>query len=148
MSIYLILKHAHSGIRWILLILLIFAVFNTIGKLLSRGKFTKGLRILAVMTMSFAHIQLLLGAALYFISPKVKFDSSGISSAAPRFYTLTHPAFMLIAIVLLTIGYMQAKRAKYDQVRLSRLFIFYLIALILILIAIPWPWRALGGGWF
>lgn len=147
--IYLILKHAHSGVRWILLILLIFTVFRTIGKLLSRGKFSNGFRILAVTTMSFAHIQLLLGLALYFISSKVEFNSKALSSATPRFFTIFHPTFMIIAIALITIGYIQSKKAKTDQVKLVRLFIFYLIALILILIAIPWPWRTFASaGWF
>ncbi len=49
---------------------------------------------------------------------------------------------MLIAIILITIGYRKAKVGNAKGV-----FTYYLIALLLMLAAIPWPFRALGAGW-
>ena len=55
---------------------------------------------------------------------------------------------MLIAIVLITIGYSRSKRAT-DAVAKQRLIgIFYGLGLLLILASIPWPFRIAGAGWF
>jgi uncharacterized membrane protein YwaF len=68
--------------------------------------------------------------------------------AASRFYTMEHISMMIIAIVLITIGMMRAKRAKSETKYFWSIFLFYLIALILILSAIPWPGGKFVGGWF
>jgi len=66
-----------------------------------------------------------------------------------RFYSVEHLAGMLIAIILITIGYSSAKRLKEDRLKFKKIFTFYLIGLILILASIPWPFRSeLGGSWF
>jgi membrane protein DedA with SNARE-associated domain len=66
-----------------------------------------------------------------------------------RFYGLEHFAGMLIAVILITIGYSKSKRAKTATEKFKPIKIFYLIGLIIILASIPWPFRAnLGGAWF
>jgi hypothetical protein len=56
---------------------------------------------------------------------------------------------MLIAVVLITIGYSKSKRANTAVEKFKPIKIFYLIGLIIILASIPWPFRAnLGGAWF
>lgn len=143
-SLYNIMVSAHSGIRWLLLLFLLIALFQTFSR---RGKFgdikeTKSVLIAFIFT----HIQLLLGLILFFMSPKVQFGSSTMSSSLFRFFTVEHSLLMLIAIVLITLGYTRSKRAPKP---FNVVFNFYLIALILILVGIPWPFReALGAGWF
>ncbi|GAB3781238.1 cytochrome B [Spirosoma horti] len=140
------LVHAHSGLRWIALVLLLAAVVVAIGKWQGRSGYTDGNRKLYLFTLIAVHTQLLLGLALFFISPKVNF--SLISEKLYRFYTVEHTAGMLIAIILITIGYSRSKRAT-DAITKQRLIgIFYGIGLLLILASIPWPFRIIGANWF
>lgn len=140
------LVHAHSGLRWIALVLLVAAVVVAISKWQGRSGYTDGNRKLYLFTLIAVHTQLLIGLVLYFISPKV--DFSQMSDKLYRFYTVEHTTGMLIAIVLVTIGYSRSKRAT-DAVNKQRLVgIFYGIGLLLILASIPWPFRIPGAGWF
>ena len=140
------LVHAHSGLRWIALVLLVAAVVVAIGKWQGRSGYTDGNRKLYLFTLIAVHTQLLLGLALFFISPKVNF--SYLSEKLYRFYTVEHTAGMLIAIILVTIGYSRSKRAT-DAVTKQRLIgVFYGIGLLLILASIPWPFRIIGAHWF
>ena len=139
---YSALVHSHSGLRWILLILLIMTIFSVFGKRSGKSPFTDGDRKLSLFTMIAAHLQAVLGLGLYFMSKKVEFSGNTMSNPVFRFFTMEHTLMMLIAIILITIGYGHAKKANAKGV-----FMYYLIALVLILAAIPWPFRALGAGW-
>jgi len=142
------LKHAHSGIRWIFLALLIYAVINAFIKWRGNTTFTEGDRKLGLFTFIFSHVQLLLGLGLYFISPKVGSMSSEVmKNATARFYTVEHISMMLLAIILISVGYIGTKKAADSAKKFKKTFIFFLIALLLILVAIPWPPRH-GAAWF
>lgn len=139
------LVHAHSGLRWIALILLLASVVVAISKWQGRSGYTEGNRKLYLFTLIAVHTQLLIGLILYFISPKVNFGL--MSEKLYRFYTVEHTTGMLIAIVLITIGYSRSKRAT-DNVTKQRLIaILYGLGLLLILASIPWPFRIPGAGW-
>lgn len=140
------LVHAHSGLRWIALLLLIVSVFTAFTKWQSRGGFTDGNRKLYLFTLISVHLQLVLGLVLYFISPKVNF--SMMSDKLYRFYSAEHITGMLIAIILVTIGYSRSKRATDPTQKQQLVAIFFGLGLILILSFIPWPFRNLGAGWF
>ena len=142
------LKHAHSGIRWIFLALLIYAVVNAFLKWRAKKAFTEADRKVNLFTFITSHIQLLSGLGLYFISPKVgAMNGEVMKNAMARFYTVEHISMMLLAIILISVGYIRAKKATESSDKFKRTFIFYLIALVLILAAIPWPPR-FGAGWF
>jgi len=142
------LKHAHSGIRWIFLALLIYAVVNALLKWRGGKTYTEGDRKVGLFTFITSHIQLLLGLGLYFISPKVGSMSAEVmKNATARFFTVEHISMMILAIILISIGYSSAKRAVDSGAKFKKTFIFYLIALILVLVAIPWPPRH-GAAWF
>lgn len=140
---YNILLHAHSGLRWLVLIALIVALFQTYTRRGTTGNImeTKSVLITFILT----HIQLLVGLILYFISPKVMFGANTMSNSMLRFFTVEHFAGMIIAIVLITMGYTKAKKA---ELPFNKAFNYYIAAFILILISIPWPFRELGAGWF
>ncbi|MEP2772760.1 MAG: cytochrome B [Fulvivirga sp.] len=144
---YDILRHAHSGLRWLVLIALLVAIVSAFSK---KGKspYTAGDKKLALIALIFTHLQLVIGFILYFISPKVVFDGAAMKDSVLRFYLVEHMALMLVAIVLITIGYSKAKRLTDDSKKFAKIGWFYLIGLILILISIPWPFRNLGGSWF
>ena len=96
-----ILKYTHSGLRWVVLALLIGAIINAIaGKSRTYEKKDKMLNLFAMVSL---HIQLLLGLVLYFTSPRVKFFDGWMKDASFRFYGMEHILMMVIAIALLVI---------------------------------------------
>jgi hypothetical protein len=139
-----ILKHAHSGFRWVVLILLITAIVTAFSKKKAGSPMKSEDKKLPLFTLIATHIQLILGIILYFISPYVVFAADTMKDSLKRFYTVEHILLMLIAIILITIGYSKGKKTA----SWKPIFTYYLIGLILILISIPWPFRGLNAGWF
>jgi membrane protein DedA with SNARE-associated domain len=145
---YKMLVHSHSGLRWILIALLIAAIFNALTRWLGAKEHREKDRKLALFAMVFAHIQLLLGLILYVISPKVIFAAESMKVAITRFFLAEHITVMLVAIALITIGYVKAKKAVEDDKKFRRVFVYYLAGFVLMMIAIPWPFYNYGAGWF
>ena len=143
-----ILKHAHSGLRWLVLAALILAILNAVGKTNGSKPFTDKDRKLGLFGLIFTHTQFLLGLILYFISSKVVFSGAAMKDSVLRFYLVEHLSIMVIAVVLITIGYSKSKRAQSDGKKFKSILVFYLIGLLLIIAGIPWPFRQLGAGWF
>ena len=63
-----------------------------------------------------------------------------------RFFAIEHFVGMIVAIILIHIGYSYAKKDVPDAVKHKRAFLFYGLALLIILIFIPWPFREVGAG--
>lgn len=138
------LLHSHSGLRWIVLILIIITVINAITVMNGSKVLSARDKKMSLFALIATHLQAVLGIALYFMSPKVQFSENTMSNGMLRFFTMEHTLMMLIAIILVTIGNSMAKKGN-----AKRVFWYYLIALLVILAAIPWPFRTeLGGGWF
>lgn len=142
------LIHFHSGWRWILLLFLVFALINSWTKWRGNKSFTAQDLKMNLYAMSAAHLQLIVGLVLYFMSSKVQFVSGMMKDKVMRFYAVEHITLMLIAVILITIGYAKSKRALTDTNRFKLGFYYFLGALILIFLGIPWPWQELGGSWF
>ena len=140
-----IINHLHSGLRWVTLILLIWAIANAFSAI----NFEKKHKMVNLFAMVTLHIQLVIGLIQYFTSAKVQFSEGWMKEPLLRFYGMEHLAGMLLAIILITIGYSKAKRKENDADKFKVIRLFYSIGLIIILLSIPWPFRAnLGGGWF
>ncbi|MCO5238320.1 MAG: hypothetical protein M9933_18845 [Chitinophagaceae bacterium] len=135
---YSIIRQAHSGIAYLLLAALIVSVIYALA---SRKKtFTAGGRKIALTGLIFAHLQLLLGLILYFISPLgvSNFSGEAMKDRLSRLYVMEHPLTMIIAIILITIGYSRIKKQTTDRKKYNSMIIYYGIALILALAVIPW----------
>ncbi|MDX1444831.1 hypothetical protein [Lishizhenia sp.] len=145
-----ILVSAHSGLRYIALLLLVIAVVNAIGNK-TKGEYLKKDKMINLFTMIIMHIQLLMGLVLY-VNFWISKVPAGAAMKMPfRFYTVEHIFMMIIAIVLITVGRKKAEKeglAGFNKHRLIRNF--YGIALLLIFFAIPWPFlrEGIGAGWF
>lgn len=140
-----ILKHAHSGLRWVVLILMLLAIVNS---LISRN-YEKKHKMINLFAMISLHTQLLIGLGLYFYSDKVSFATGWMKTPMFRFYGMEHLLGMIVAIVLVTIGRKIAEKQSTDIVKHKKIRTFYTIALVIIIASIPWPFRtALGGAWF
>lgn len=149
-DIYSLLVHLHSIGRWIILLLLLIAIFNSLvaGQ---RPWIRTDARTGTILTI-FADLMFLIGVSLWYFGPKgYKYiESMGMSAVMKdsyaRFFAIEHITMMLIAIILIHIGKAQAKKAISDKAKHKRTLLFYLIALIIILISIPWPFRTAGAG--
>lgn len=144
---YPFLVHFHSGFRWILLVTLIWAIIRVAGKLSGNHSFTDKDKKMPLFAFISCHIQLLVGLILYFISPKVIFSAEALKNATSRFFLVEHTTTMLLAIIIISVGYIMAKKVAPEKKAFSRIFWAYLIGLILILIGIPWPFMGYGTGW-
>lgn len=146
------LKHAHSGLRWIVLFLIAFAIISAYSGWKGNKEYTGSHKKIHLFSMIGLHIQVLIGLVLYFLNfgAKVNFSDIGEETGIIRFFTVEHLTAMLIAAVIFTIGYSKAKRLSNDNMKFKTIFIFYTIALVIIFLAIPWPfsiWAKYGGGW-
>src|SRR5690606_35315229 len=97
-------------------------------------------RKMALLGLICAHLQLVVGLIIYFVSPLGIKGASGeaMKISTARLYFLEHPLMMLIAIVLITVGYSRAKKLTVPRKQSGTVLPTYLIALVLILSRIPW----------
>lgn len=145
------MEHLHSSLRYLIVLFLISSIVISFTKWRGKKSFTKGDKMTYLMTLIFCHIQLIVGFVLFFMKNYHKnFSQMGAAMKTPllRFFTIEHTLVMLVAIVLITIGYSSAKRATNETVKHKKTFIFYLIGFILIMVSIPWPFRGFGNDWF
>lgn len=147
-ALYKALQASHSGFRWIALILLVLTVVQYLIKWQNSADYQKKDKTIYTIALSLMHLQLLIGIALYFVSPKVQFGAETMSVRILRFFTVEHAFLMIAAVVLFTIGSAKIKKKDESVAKFKTGFIFSLITLLLILIGIPWPFQALGAGWF
>jgi hypothetical protein len=152
-DLYSILLHVHSIGRWILLLLLVIAIFNSL--IAGKRPFIKSDARTGLLLTIVADTMLLVGLILWYWGPKgynLIAAAGGMSNAMKdpitRFYGVEHITAMIIAIVLIHLGKAQSKKAISDKVKHSRTVIFYTIALLVILLSVPWPFRDIAGGWF
>lgn len=143
--------HIHSLLRYVILLLLLITILKSFSGWFGKKQYLPGDKKLALFTLITAHLQLVLGLVLYFISPNVKQGMADMGAAMKdpglRFWTVEHIGMMIIAIILITLGYSLAKRGKEDEAKHKRTAIFFLLALVVIFLAIPWPWSAVARGW-
>lgn len=136
------MKTIHSYWAYIVLAILIFTVVNAIIGLTQKKEFKdKDLR-LGLFTLIVSHIQLLIGLAWYFMSPwykALKEDAASVmGDKSLRLLAVEHPITMILAIVLITIGWSKHKKKTEDTAKFKTFAIFYGLALLLILSRIPW----------
>lgn len=134
------LLHLHSFMAYLVLLGLIISIVFAFMGMSGNRPFTDKDRKMGLMGLIPAHLQWVIGVILYFVSPRgINLATEGfMKESIQRLYVLEHPLTMIIAVVLITVGYARAKRLQDDKKRFSSIAIFYSIALILILIRIPW----------
>jgi signal transduction histidine kinase len=145
------LNHLHSSFRYLVLLFIVLAIVDAIIGLTSGKSYKKQSKLFALLGLITSHIQLVVGLALYFMGGRglnVILTAEGfMKSSELRFYAVEHISMMLIAIVLVTVGYSKAKRIESSKKKFRTILIFYGIALVLIFIMIPWPFMRSFGSW-
>ncbi|HEU4717673.1 MAG TPA: cytochrome B [Bacteroidia bacterium] len=144
-----ILAHIHSGLRWIVLILMLAAIFMAFSGMNGGKPFNRKPALFALISV---HTQLLIGIILYILMMNsLNWDfSAAKNDPVLRFFTMEHITGMLLAIALITVGHSRAKRGDTDKKKWKSIAIFYTIGLVLMLGAIPWPFmqKFHSLGWF
>lgn len=144
---YPFLLALHSLIRWFVLAGLLFAIYRSYRGWLGNKPFTKTDHITRVAAATTAHVQLVVGLWLYFISPVVNYFLHNFGQAVHirqiRFFGMEHVTMMLIAITLITIGSAKAKRKTSDDAKFRTMAIWFTIALVIIFTSIPWSFSPL-----
>jgi len=148
MSLYEILVYIHSGIRWLIILFMILSLLLSFRGWKSEDSFSLNKFKFFRYTVMIIHLQLVIGVALYVLSPKVLLTNNTMSSPLLRFYTVEHFLLMIIAIILVTVGLLTVRRVKEDKRKFKRIFFYYLIGFLIIIASTPWPFRNLGTGWF
>lgn len=145
------INHLHSSFRYLVLLVLVISVIISMVGYFQKKPFEKTHKMFALMTLILAHLQLLIGIVMFFISPIVDAALGDMGTAmkepALRFYTVEHTSAMLFSIILITIGYSRSKKSYSDTAKHGYLAAFYGIALVLIFAMIPWPFLRDFGTW-
>tara|TARA_R110002012_G_scaffold312248_1_gene522525 strand:+ start:75827 stop:76267 length:441 start_codon:yes stop_codon:yes gene_type:complete len=140
---YNTVKILHSYWAYLVFLILILATFNAIIKVVGGKEYSaKDFRI-SLFTLIVSHIQLLIGIVLFFAADYLSIISeSGMGSvmknSALRSNIVEHPLTMIIAVVLITIGYSKHKKKLTSNGKLKMIAIFYTLALLLVIAKIPW----------
>lgn len=146
-NMYLTLLALHSLVRWFVLASLLFAIFWAYRGWLFKKPFRAFDDRVRHITATIAHVQLVLGLWLYFISPVVSYFVHHFSEAVHerqiRFFGMEHVTMMLTGIIIITIGSVKAKRKTTDQEKFKTMAIWFSIALLVILSSIPWSFSPL-----
>lgn len=142
------LLHTHSLLRFIILLLLVIVVIAALLGWLNKKPFAQRDYKLATWLMIGAHVQLILGLVLYVISPWVRFVSGAMQDPNIRYWTAEHITGMVIAVALITMARISARKAVGDVRKYQRLFWFNGIALLIVVITIIGSGRGLFGASF
>lgn len=134
------LLHLHSYMAYLVLLGLLISIIVALVGMAGNKPFTQKDRKMALLGLIPAHLQWVIGVIVYFVSPWGISNATGaaMKDATSRLYILEHPLTMIIAVVLITIGYAKAKRQFDSSNGFKSVAIFYGLALILILARIPW----------
>ena len=143
MNIYTILKEAHSGLAYLVLLGLLVSVVYYFLQYFKKDIQSKKSKTIALVTMIIVHLQFLFGFILYFVSPLTKAAmqdfGAAMKSEGLRFQAIEHPLTMLIVVILVTIAHKKIKTAAVENTIIKWLSpAMFLLALIAALSMIPW----------
>lgn len=145
------LLHLHNLLRWVILLLLIWSIVKAFSGWQQKRTFAPSDRRVWLFTLIAAHTNLLIG--LYqllwgrfgIFKWNMPGNESVMKNKVARFFWVEHPTFMVLAVILITLGNGMAKKQVADQMKFRRAFWFFVIALLMILVAVPWPFRDVIG---
>lgn len=135
------IKESHNGVGMLILFLLLIVLIAIAIRTILKREYGKPSRILSLVGLILVHLQILLGVVLYIISPVgiENFSGESMKHEISRFYIVEHPVGMILAAILITIGYRRAKNTSWSAPkRHAQILIFYGIGFALIGYLIPW----------
>ncbi len=138
-----VLLWAHSLNRWLVVVLLIITLAQAIAGWARGREWRRRDDLTARLLIGVLDLQLVLGIALYAVSPLVRAGWSDIGATMDnrvlQFWTVEHAPTMVLAIAIVHIGRVVTRRADNDRRRFRTAMGSVGIATLLILAGIPWP---------
>ena len=133
----------HSWIRWIALVA---GVGATLAAFRNKAQTSDRWGMALMMALD---IQLLLGLVLYLaISPNMQTILNHFADAmkdpASRFWAVEHISSMMLAVILVHVGRVLARKAATPTSKRTRLLICFGLATMLMMVGMPWPGRPGG----
>ncbi|SRR5690554_3029390 len=141
---YTTVQIIHSYWSYLVLLIIVLATLNALAGLFSKREYGPNDFRISLFALIVTHLQILIGLILYFVSPfalqNVTTNGMGavMKDSISRLFVMEHPLMMIIAVVLITIGYSKHKKNLLSHKKFKTLSIFFTIALVLILSRIPW----------
>lgn len=137
-----VLKEIHSFIAYIFLFSTTISLFFGISRYIRKTRFSNTQFVLAKMAFIASHTQLVLGLLLWWFHGFAQMLSENfkgvMSDSQVRLVAVEHPLTNIIAVTLLTIGYISIKKTALDQSKHLKSIIYFGIALLLVLSRIPY----------
>ncbi len=134
----------HNLVRWFVLLFGIWTVINALIGLISKSPFSKKDKLSGLFFMVCCDIQLLLGLILLFSNGWIEKMKAGMGAlmknSTDRFFIVEHGFMMIIAWILVHIGYSAVKKASPEK-KHKKMLIYFGVALLLILISIPFSYK-------
>ena len=140
---YEVVKFIHSYWAYLVLLMIIIASLNAVFKYLGNKEFQPTDFRISLFTLIVTHLQLLIGIVLFLSAGYFKIiGDMGMGAVMKnsdlRMKIIEHPLMMIIAVVLITVGYSKHKKKLTSKPKFKMLAIFYTLALIAVLAMIPW----------
>ena len=138
---YITLKESHNVLGMIVLFALFLIVLFLLVSFLRKRPFGKSSKIVSLMGLVLAHLQLTFGVILYFLSPlgMNNFSADSMTHTISRFYMVEHPIGMILAGLLITLGYRACKKENLNSQSIyKRVLIYYTLGIVIISYLIPW----------
>lgn len=127
---YNFLLMAHSGWRYIVLLLLAVAIVKFLIGWLGKGNWSSLDRRIGLFTTISVDIQFVLGLALWGVAASLGL----IEGRVVRM--MEHPVIMLIAIVIMHIGWSRARKATGDQAKFQTAAIAFVVTGLLVALGV------------
>jgi heme A synthase len=141
---YSTVEFIHEYWAYLTVLMVLLATLNALAGFFSKREYGPRDFRISLFALIVAHIQILIGLILYFVSPLGFQNISNIGMGAVmknsefRLFAVEHPFVMILMAVFITIGYSKHKKKLLSHGKFKTLAIFYTIGLILLLSRIPW----------
>ena len=144
---YTIVLAIHSWVRWLALVAGIGATLAALmGRVQSENSPADRWGLFLMMALD---IQMLLGLMLYLVvspnmAPILENFGAAMKDPALRFWAVEHISTMFIAVILVHVGRVLARKALSPIAKRTRLLVCFGLATLLMMVGIPWPGRPGG----
>lgn len=138
------MKDIHSYWAFLVVFTVALGAVNAIAGVLTKKDFGNKDFKVNLFALIATHTQFMFGAILFFMSDKVLWFRDNVDvglimkTSSLRLYNVEHPFLMIVAAILVTIGYSKHKKKLISAPKFKTIAIFYSLALIAMLLMIPW----------